>query len=159
MKKTIVFVTHDIDEAIKMGDKICLLKDGHLVQFASPEEILTHPKNDFVADFVGGDRTLKRLNLFTIKRAMKDNPPVISQDKTIEAARNMFAEIESRYLITVDGEGTLTGVIDKENISNDAVLVKDAFKTHDYGFLIVVDDTKKVLGWLHTEDIKTILKG
>ncbi len=179
VKKTIVFVTHDINEAIKMGDKICLLKDGHLVQFASPEEILTYPKNDFVADFVGGDRTLKRLNLFTIKRAMKDKPPVIDQNETIETARNMFSEADTRYLIAVDGEGTLTGMIDKGTISDKATRVKDAVAptnawltensslkdglseifTHDYGFLIVVDDTKKVLGWLHTEDIKETLKG
>ena len=179
VKKTIVFVTHDIDEAIKMGDKICLLKDGHLVQFASPEEMLTHPKNDFVADFAGGDRTLKRLNLFTIKRAMKDNPPVINQDETIEAARNLFSEINTRYLIAVNSEGTLTGIIDKQDIPDKATLIKDAVAptnawlpaqsslkdglseifTHDYGFLIVVDDVKKVLGWLHTEDIKETLKG
>ena len=63
VRKTIVFVTHDIDEAIKMGDKICLLKAGKLVQFADPETLLTQPANDFVRDFVGGDRTLKRLNL------------------------------------------------------------------------------------------------
>ncbi|MCK5099948.1 MAG: CBS domain-containing protein, partial [Desulfobacteraceae bacterium] len=179
VKKTIVFVTHDIDEAIKMGDKICLLKDGHLVQFASPEEMLTHPKNDFVADFAGGDRTLKRLNLFTIKRAMKDNPPVINQDETIETAQNMFAKINSRYLIAVDGEGVLTGIIDKQGITDKVTHVKDVVSpteawliahaslkdglseifTHDYGFLVVVDDTKKVLGWLHTEDIKETLKG
>ncbi len=179
IKKTIIFVTHDINEAIKMGDKICLLKDGHLVQFASPEEILTHPKNDFVADFVGGDRTLKRLNLFTIKRAMKDNPPTIHQDETIETAQNMFTKKKMRYLIVVNGEGTLTGIIDKQDIVDKASRVKDAVSptkawlmshaslkdglseifTHDYGFLVVVDDTKKVLGWLHTEDIKETLKG
>lgn len=179
VKKTIVFVTHDIDEAIKMGDKICLLKDGKLIQFASPEEILTHPKNDFVADFVGGDRTLKRLNLFTIKRAMKDNPPVIHQEETIETARNMFAQTGTEYLIAIDGEGSLTGMIGKHNISDITTHVKDAVLktnawlngnsslkdglseifTHDYGFLIVVDDTQKVLGWLHTEDIKETLKG
>jgi len=179
IKKTIIFVTHDINEAIKMGNKICLLKDGHLVQFATPEEILTHPKNDFVADFVGGDRTLKRLNLFTIKRAMKDNPPTVHHDETIETAQNMFVKTNSRYLIAVDGEGTLTGIIDKQNIPDKASRVKDAVSatkawlvahaslkdglseifTHDYGFLVVVDDTKKVLGWLHTEDIKETLKG
>ena len=179
VKKTIIFVTHDIDEAIKMGDKICLLKDGKLIQFSSPEEMLTNPKNDFVADFAGGDRTLKRLNLFTVKKAMKDNPPVIDQDETIETARNMFSKIDTQYLIAVDGEGTLTGMINKLDIPDKATLVKDAavptgawlmghsslkdglseIFTHDYGFLIVVDDAKKVLGWLHTEDIKETLKG
>ncbi len=179
IKKTIIFVTHDINEAIKMGDKICLLKDGHLVQFASPEEILTHPKNDFVADFVGGDRTLKRLNLFTIKRAMRTNPPTIHQDETIETAQNMLAKKNLQYLIVVNGEGTLTGIIDKHDITSKATWIKEIVSptkawlmdhaslkdglseifTHDYGFLVVVDDTQKVLGWLHTEDIKETLKG
>lgn len=179
VKKTIVFVTHDIDEAIKMGDKICLLKDGHLVQFASPEEMLTHPKNDFVADFVGGDRTLKRLNLFTIKRAMRKDLPLIRQDETIETAHAMFAKTDHPYLICVDSDGILTGMIAKDNIPDTASRVEEAVTptqawmpahaslkdglseifTHDYGFLIVVDDNKKVLGWLHTEDIKETLKG
>jgi osmoprotectant transport system ATP-binding protein len=179
VKKTIIFVTHDIDEAIKMGDKICLLKDGHLVQFASPEDMLTHPKNDFVADFVGGDRTLKRLNLFTVKRAMQDNPPTILQEATIDAAQKKFLKTDSRYLIVVDNEGTLTGIIDKENITDTSHRVKDILSStrawlpahaslkdglselfsHDYGFLIVVDEAKKVLGWLHTQDIKKTLKG
>ncbi len=179
VKKTIVFVTHDIDEAIKMGDKICLLRDGHLVQFSSPEEMLTHPKNDFVADFVGGDRTLKRLNLFTIKRAMKKDPPLIRQDETIETAQGMFREKNLQYLIAMDSDGVLTGLLKKENIPDTAVRVEDALSptqawlpahaslkdglseifTHDYGFLIVVDDNKTVLGWLHTEDIKETLKG
>ncbi len=179
VKKTIVFVTHDIDEAIKMGDKICLLKDGHLVQFASPEEMLTNPRNDFVADFVGGDRTLKRLNLFTVKRAMKSDPPLVRMGDGIDIVRNILSERKTRYLVAVDGEGTLTGMIDRQKIpesatkAGDAVVetgawltayasLKDGLSeifTHDYGFLIVVDDTKKVLGWLHTEDIKETLRG
>ncbi len=179
VKKTIVFVTHDIDEAIKMGDKICLLKDGHLVQFASPEEMLTHPKNDFVADFVGGDRTLKRLNLFTIKRAMKDDPPLIRQNETIETAHAMFSKSDHQHLICVDSDGILTGIIARDKIPatasrvEEAATVTQAWMTaqaslkdglseifsHDYGFLIVVDDNKQVLGWLHTEDIKETLKG
>jgi len=60
-----VFVTHDIDEAIKMGDRIALMRDGRLVQHASPAEMLAHPANGFVEDFVGADRALKRLSLIT----------------------------------------------------------------------------------------------
>ena len=64
LRKTIVFVTHDIDEAIKMGDKIAILREGgHLAQYASPEEILSRPADEFVAKFVGADRGLKRLAL------------------------------------------------------------------------------------------------
>jgi osmoprotectant transport system ATP-binding protein len=63
LRKTVVFVTHDIDEAIKMGDRIALMRDGRLVQHASPAEMLAHPANGFVEDFVGADRALKRLSL------------------------------------------------------------------------------------------------
>ncbi len=65
LRKTVVFVTHDIDEAIKMGDRIALLRDGRLVQHAPPAEMLAHPANGFVEDFVGADRALKRLSLIT----------------------------------------------------------------------------------------------
>jgi osmoprotectant transport system ATP-binding protein len=65
LRKTVVFVTHDIDEAIKMGDRIALLRDGRLVQHATPAEMLAHPANGFVEDFVGADRALKRLSLIT----------------------------------------------------------------------------------------------
>ena len=68
LSKTIVFVTHDIDEAIKMGDKIAVLKKGgHLAQYASPAEMLTHPADDFVEQFVGADRSLKRLALQRVR--------------------------------------------------------------------------------------------
>ena len=64
IKKTIVFVTHDIDEAIKMGDKIAILKQGGvLAQYDTPENILSRPTSEFVSSFVGGDRVLKRLSL------------------------------------------------------------------------------------------------
>jgi osmoprotectant transport system ATP-binding protein len=65
LKKTVVFVTHDIDEAIRMGDRIALLRDGRLVQHASPADMLAHPADRFVEDFVGADRALKRLSLIT----------------------------------------------------------------------------------------------
>ncbi len=65
LRKTVVFVTHDIDEAIKMGDRIALLRDGRLVQHAPPTEMLARPANGFVEDFVGADRALKRLSLIT----------------------------------------------------------------------------------------------
>src|SRR5215216_5012337 len=56
LKKTVIFVTHDIDEAIRMGDRIAIMKDGKVVQCASPEMLLSAPTDAFVADFVGADR-------------------------------------------------------------------------------------------------------
>lgn len=63
---TVIFVTHDIDEAIKMGDRVAILERGRLVQYAPPDELLERPANDFVARFVGADRGLKRLSLVRI---------------------------------------------------------------------------------------------
>ena len=70
LRKTIVFVTHDIDEAIRMGDRIAILRDGRLVQEGAPAYILTHPADAFVEEFVGADRALKRLGLLSVREAM-----------------------------------------------------------------------------------------
>ena len=71
LRKTIVFVTHDIDEAIRMGDRIAILRDGALVQYATPETILARPADAFVESFVGTDRALKRLALIRAETAVE----------------------------------------------------------------------------------------
>ena len=71
LRKTIVFVTHDIDEAIKMGDRIAILRDGALVQYDTPEAILAHPADAFVESFVGTDRALKRIALVRVDTALE----------------------------------------------------------------------------------------
>lgn len=61
LKKTAIFVTHDLEEAIRLADRIILMKDGRIVQDDTPETMLSHPSNSFVRNFVGGDRMLKKL--------------------------------------------------------------------------------------------------
>ena len=73
--KTIVFVTHDIDEAIRMGSRIAILRAGKVVQYDTPERILAHPADAFVEAFVGGDRSLKRLALLTAGPYIEDGAP------------------------------------------------------------------------------------
>jgi osmoprotectant transport system ATP-binding protein len=76
IRKTVVFVTHDIDEAIKMGDRICILREGgRLAQYDTPEIILADPADDFVAHFVGADRGLKRLALRRLEDVELDPVP------------------------------------------------------------------------------------
>jgi osmoprotectant transport system ATP-binding protein len=70
LRKTIVFVTHDVDEAIRMGDRIAILRDGRLVQHGTPDEVLARPADAFVEEFVGTDRALKRLSLVTVAEVM-----------------------------------------------------------------------------------------
>ncbi|WP_291822820.1 ABC transporter ATP-binding protein [Bosea sp. (in: a-proteobacteria)] len=71
LRKTVILVTHDIDEAIRMGDVVAILKDGRLVQYDTPDRLLAAPANDFVADFVGADRALRRLSLVRATEAVE----------------------------------------------------------------------------------------
>ena len=111
IKKTIVFVTHDIDEAIKMGDRIAILKEGGvLAQYDTPEEILTNPTSEFVTNFVGADRILKRLSLTRVSEmdlepANGDGEglPTLSDGLTVRDA-----------LSALMGAGVGRGVVDGE---------------------------------------------
>ncbi len=90
VKKTIVFVTHDIDEAIQLGDRVAILNiGGVLEQFGPPEQILRDPVNDFVAEFLGTDRGLKRLSLIPIREVALDTGPVVAPGDPISAAHHV----------------------------------------------------------------------
>jgi len=79
---TILFVTHDINEALKMGDKIAIFDVGELVQYGSPQEILHDPANDFVKEFIGADRTLKELQITPVRDIMSEQIPAAEQTAT-----------------------------------------------------------------------------
>jgi osmoprotectant transport system ATP-binding protein len=122
VRKTVVFVTHDIDEAIKMGDRIAILREGgRLAQYDTPAEILTHPADDFVAEFVGADRALKRLGLATladVELAPADGPPAngerVALDATVRDALSAVLAGGGLPVTVVDSEGHATGVVTLE---------------------------------------------
>jgi osmoprotectant transport system ATP-binding protein len=122
--KTIIFVTHDIDEAIKMGDRIAIMRDGALVQYDTPDTILAHPINRFVRDFVGTDRSLKRLGLFKIEDLMDAEAPSITLNTTVSEARAIMNSIDARSLFIVDEhDGRLKGWVDDEELENTNSLI------------------------------------
>ena len=103
VRKTIVFVTHDIDEAIQLGDRVAILNvGGVLEQIGPPEEILREPANDFVAEFLGTDRGLKRLSLIPIHAIDLDPGPVLAPGTPLQDARSMA----ERYEVDWVGVGT-----------------------------------------------------
>jgi osmoprotectant transport system ATP-binding protein len=103
IRKTIVFVTHDIDEAIKMGDKIAVLKQGGvLAQYASPAELLTRPADRFVEDFVGADRALKRLALQRVRDIDLWTAALIRTGERTAVARSRIQETDVKIGLLVD---------------------------------------------------------
>ena len=105
IKKTIVFVTHDIYEAIKMGDKVALMNRGELIQFDTPFNILFNPQDKFVADFVGRDRALKGLQLIRGKEVMRKSVFTASETETVEDLKSRVGPEHAREDIPVVKEG------------------------------------------------------
>ena len=98
--KTILFVTHDIDEAIRMGDLVAVLRvGGKLAQAAPPAELLSAPADDFVADFVGKDRGYRALSFLNAPRLQLDTEPTVSLGEPIESGGNDSA---GRWVLVVD---------------------------------------------------------
>jgi osmoprotectant transport system ATP-binding protein len=121
VRKTVVFVTHDIDEAIKMGDKIAILREeGRLAQFDTPANILTNPADEFVAEFVGADRALKRLGLSTLADVELQSPNggsaagTVSRSTTVRDTLSKLLAEGGRPLTVVDDEGREVGVVTLE---------------------------------------------
>ncbi len=126
LAKTILFVTHDIDEAIKMGDLVAVMRQGgQLAQFGPPAEILAHPASDFVARFVGADRGLKRLSLTRVAD-VPVSPAVTAHpgDDAADARRRALAD-PFPYLLLVDEANRPIGWIDQGDIPASGTLTAD----------------------------------
>jgi osmoprotectant transport system ATP-binding protein len=122
IRKTIVFVTHDIDEAIKMADRIAILNvGGVLEQFASPEEILRDPANEFVEKFVGPERGLKRLALLKVGDIQIEEGPVVGSSASTEDARRQMEKFAFDWVSVVD-DGELLGWVDEAGLAGKTAL-------------------------------------
>ena len=123
LRKTIIFVTHDIDEAIKMGHRIAILRDGELVQYDTPDHILAAPANEFVADFVGADRGLKRLRVWRLgdlELEPADEEPgglAAPEDTSLLDAMSLLLVEGKERLTVLDGDGRPKGALALEAIT------------------------------------------
>jgi osmoprotectant transport system ATP-binding protein len=125
LRKTILFVTHDIDEAIKMGDRVAVMqKGGVLAQYAPPAELLMDPANDFVEDFVGADRALKRLALIRVRDIDLWKAPLAQVGEPVAAVRARIPEADLPHPLVVDGDGRPVGWMSARDLARETVPAK-----------------------------------
>ncbi|HLL87510.1 MAG TPA: ABC transporter ATP-binding protein [Thermoleophilaceae bacterium] len=122
LRKTVVFVTHDIDEAIKMGDRIAVLRrGGKLAQYASPAELLTYPADEFVEDFVGADRALKRLALQRVRDIDLWRAPTVRSGEPVADVRRKIADADIDMPLLVDDQGRPQGWLSGRGLAGERV--------------------------------------
>jgi osmoprotectant transport system ATP-binding protein len=175
IKKTILFVTHDIDEAIKMGDKICILNVGGILeQYDSAANILSHPANEFVEDFIGADRSLKRLNLVRVDEVMDARPPLLQVTQSAEEAVNFMNKENIKFAYVTDADRRLQGYVRLRDMKGKTGWVDEflepsatsiqigtnlrdalsAMLVVDYANVCVLDSQNRVRGLVNTEMIQ-----
>ena len=116
--KTIIFVTHDMDEAIKLADKIAIIDEGNIVQYDTPENILKHPVNDFVKNFVGEKKIWRSPELIKVKDIMIEHPETCNLNYSIFYCINKMKMTKVDTLMVVDEENILQGILYASSLTN-----------------------------------------
>ncbi|GAA0591767.1 osmoprotectant ABC transporter ATP-binding protein OpuCA [Virgibacillus siamensis] len=134
--KTIVFVTHDMDEALKLADRIVIMRDGELVQVGTPDEIMRKPANEFVEQFIGKERLIQaQPNIQTVEQIMNHDPITITMEQTLAEAIQIMKNKRVDSLLVVDEQRKLQGYIDIEIIDQNhtkSTLVKEVVNSEIY---------------------------
>jgi len=126
VRKTVVFVTHDVDEAIKMADRIAILqRGGVLAQYDTPEEILARPASEFVERFVGADRGLKRLSLARVRDLELARPLTARAGERTADVRRRLESSGAAYALLLDGEDRPIGWVSSGDLKSDGVVAQD----------------------------------
>jgi osmoprotectant transport system ATP-binding protein len=180
VRKTVVFVTHDVDEAIKMADRIAILqRGGVLAQYDTPNAILAGPASEFVEHFVGADRGLKRLSLGRVRDLPLAQPVTVRPGDTRADARKRVAADATGYALLLDGADAPLGWIDEHDLAGDGPIdpesampgaptvqlettLRDALSAMLLSSVqlgVVVDDRERVIGVVRVDDISEALRG
>jgi osmoprotectant transport system ATP-binding protein len=155
LEKTVLLVTHDIDEAIRLADRVAVLSTGgHLEQVASPVEILGAPANDFVAQFVGAERGLRRLAVTPIDRDGLEQPPTLYLGTPLERAREIVRQSPEPYAVVVDDSGNLRGWVGERELGRDGSGTLDvAARARRFDAVVQVGDSlRRALGEIVQHD-------
>lgn len=179
LNKTIIFVTHDMDEAIKIADKICILKDGDILQYDTPENILKNPANDFVEDFIGKRRVWNNPELLMAEDIMIPNPVKITSMRTVLQAIEIMKDNKVDSLMVTDKHNVLKGLVTLKSIqllnrttsiekvmeqnilsvSQDSNLISvlATMNEHKIGYVPVVNSRNQLIGLITRSSILSAL--
>ncbi|MFJ3670225.1 betaine/proline/choline family ABC transporter ATP-binding protein [Streptomyces sp. NPDC090106] len=161
VRKTVLLVTHDIEEAVRLGDRIAVYGQGRIEQFDTPGAVLGAPATPYVAEFVGADRGLKRLSVTDIEADDLEQPPIARPDEEAGAAAERLRADGARWAVVLDGEGVLHGWIGADDLDAGGTVgdhahrmnawvpvgapLKQAFGVmlqHDAGWVAVLDGAR-----------------
>lgn len=180
IKKTIVFVTHDMNEAIKLADKICIMKNGSIVQYDTPENIMKYPKDDYVSNFVGRNRIWSNPKYIHARDIMIENPFVVPEEMSIIHCIEQMRIKHVTSAMVLDDNDDFIGIVrgsDIQNLTNKEIPVKDVcqypsvvghekdnlldlisiFDKDKLTYLPVLSDTNKLVGIITQSSLVTAL--
>lgn len=169
LNKTIIFVTHDMDEALKMGDRIAIMKDGKLLQLDTPEKLLHEPAHGFVEEFIGKHRIIQNPELMPVTEIMSESVVTTLPQSSPEKAISLIRQRKITDLIIVDESKTMLGIVSAYDVikkvnsirsiaeimqpigfflqnnasAKDAILMMDE---SPFGLIPIVDEQKKLIG-------------
>ena len=182
-QKTVVFVTHDMDEAIKLADRICILQNGHVVQCDKPENILKHPANEYINSFIGKNRLWENPSFIRAEDIMRPRPITISQSRTVVQAVQLMRHYNIDSLLVTGDDNKFAGMVWLQDLigidqysspvssflSDDylSVRVDDSLSTvlekvadygeKDFGILPVLDAEGAIRGFLNRSSLLSTL--
>jgi len=179
-KKTIVFVTHDMDEALKLADRICIMKDGNILQFDTPENILKKPANEFVEEFIGKNRIWQQPEFINAKDIMITEPVKTTASRTVVQGIEIMKSNKVDSLLIVNKENKLEGIVtlkdlrknhvgsvkletimEKDvktvNVNESLVDILNIMNELGIGYMPVVDDSLKLVGLITKSSLLSVL--
>jgi osmoprotectant transport system ATP-binding protein len=144
LKKTVIMVSHDIDEAIKLGDQVAIFRAGKLVQFDHPDTLLARPKDDFVSAFVGQDHTLKRLLLVRAGDAAT-TPATARPGLPLQDAMTLMDDQDARYLTITDNDNRALGYVSRRDIRSAGTAGVSGDKVKPFNLNATPDENLRVV--------------